>query len=82
MANLSQILARPIRSPGLDCEKYSPGVSRRCAYYLDNGACTRHDRFMCSEWLRVNASVPSTEAVLVELHKLRDHLAVQIAGGQ
>ena len=37
------------------CPHYSQVAgSKRCAHYLDGGACAREDEFMCIEWLRLN----------------------------
>ena len=37
------------------CPHYQPVPDgKRCAHYLDNGACDREDEFMCVEWLRLN----------------------------
>ena len=37
------------------CQHYSPTADgKRCAHYIDNGACDREDEFMCVEWLRLN----------------------------
>lgn len=37
------------------CPHYSTVAgSKRCAHYLDGGACARDDEFMCVEWLRLN----------------------------
>jgi hypothetical protein len=37
------------------CAHYQPVPDgKRCAHYLDNGACDREDELMCVEWLKVN----------------------------
>ena len=37
------------------CPHYSVVAGgKRCAHYLDGGACDREDEFMCVEWLRLN----------------------------
>ena len=37
------------------CPHYSPVAGgKRCAHYLEGGACAREDEFMCVEWLRLN----------------------------
>jgi hypothetical protein len=37
------------------CPNYSQVAgSKRCAHYLEGGACAREDEFMCIEWLRLN----------------------------
>lgn len=41
------------RPPGITCEKYLRGESKRCAHYTD-GICTRADEFVCLEWLKAN----------------------------
>lgn len=41
--------------PSFTCPHYRalPGT-KRCRAYMDDGACTRPDEFMCTEWLRAN----------------------------
>jgi hypothetical protein len=45
----------------ITCERYRklPG-SKRCQYYEDNGACRLSTNIMCVEWLKLNASRPSS----------------------
>lgn len=43
------------RPAGITCEKYGPGEGKRCVSYVDNGACSRPDEFMCVEWMKRNA---------------------------
>jgi hypothetical protein len=50
----------PERPSGITCDRYRPDDGKRCAYYLDNGACTRPDEFMCTEWLKRNAAQASS----------------------
>lgn len=46
----------PVTRPdGITCEKYAPGIGKRCVSYLENGACSRPDELMCVEWLKRNA---------------------------
>lgn len=47
--------------PGITCEKYVAAPDgKHCVSYLDNGACSRPDEFMCVEWMKHNAHRPST----------------------
>jgi hypothetical protein len=40
---------------GVDCPKYQPRAdSKRCAHYLDGGACALASELMCVEWLKRN----------------------------
>ncbi len=49
--------AAPVDRPaGITCEKYVPGEGKRCVSYVDNGACSRPDEFMCVEWMKRNAN--------------------------
>lgn len=43
------------RPAGITCPHYEaiPG-QKHCRHYLDNGACSRPDELMCSEWLKAN----------------------------
>jgi hypothetical protein len=42
-------------APGIDCPRYQPRASsKRCAHYLDGGACALATEFMCVEWLKAN----------------------------
>ena len=43
------------RPAGITCSHYEALPGRKhCRYYLENGACSRPDEFMCSEWLKAN----------------------------
>ncbi len=42
------------RPPGITCEKFLRSEGRRCAHYLQSGACALASEFMCVEWLRLN----------------------------
>lgn len=83
-------LLRRVRLPGITCEKYITGADgKRCAYYLEDGACVRPDEFMCVEWLGRNAHVPpvpadhaARQAALADLHQLRGRLAGSSGGGR
>jgi len=86
---LTDLLQR-VRPPGITCEKYTAGADgKRCAYYLDDGACVRPDEFMCVEWLRRNAHLPPApapdagrQAAIADLHQIRDRLAAQAGGAR
>jgi hypothetical protein len=42
-------------APGINCPRYQPRAgSKRCAHYLDGGACALATEFMCVEWLKAN----------------------------
>ena len=43
------------RPAGITCSHYDaiPG-QKHCRHYLNNGACSKPDEFMCREWLKVN----------------------------
>jgi hypothetical protein len=71
----------------ITCPKYVPIAGRRCAYYLDNGACVRPDLFMCVEWLVRNATLPqkadsTRTAALAHLHGLRSQVSHQTGAGR
>lgn len=45
------------------CPHYDPVPGgKRCKSYLDNGACSRPDEFMCVEWLKANPAAVKKEA--------------------
>lgn len=58
-------------STEIACPKYEPiPGSRRCAHYLDNGACARPDELMCVEWLKRNGHpVPRAPSVAAQPHE-------------
>ncbi len=42
----------------ITCPHYdAPAGEKRCRHYLKNGACSRPDEFMCTEWLKANGHV-------------------------
>jgi hypothetical protein len=55
--------------PGITCEKFVAGPDgKHCVSYLDNGACSHPDEFMCVEWMKHNAhrsSAPTTQTTTV-----------------
>jgi len=43
---------------GILCKKYvAISGQKRCMYYTGNGACSRKDELMCSEWVRKNPNL-------------------------
>jgi len=43
------------RPAGITCSHYEAIPGRKhCRHYLENGACSRPDEFMCTEWLKAN----------------------------
>ena len=39
----------------ITCEHYYPQADdKHCVFYLEDGACSRGDEFMCVEWLKAN----------------------------
>jgi len=39
----------------ITCEHYYPQAdNKHCVFYLEDGACSRGDEFMCVEWLKAN----------------------------
>ena len=49
------------RPAGITCPHYEAIPGRKhCRHYLDNGACSRPDELMCSEWLKANGHDQAT----------------------
>jgi hypothetical protein len=47
-------------SAAITCLHYEPtSQSRRCRWYIANGACARPDEFMCVECLKTNGYRPA-----------------------
>lgn len=68
--SLASRYAEPVQQAGqqkFTCPHYSPlPDSRRCRNYLDNGACSRPDELMCSEWLKANGQAVQEKAAPAE----------------
>jgi len=46
---------------GITCSHYEALPGRKhCRHYLENGACSRPDEFMCIEWLKANGHAQAT----------------------
>ena len=47
---------------GILCKKYvAISGQKRCMYYTGNGACSRKDELMCSEWVRKNPNLAAIQ---------------------
>lgn len=44
----------------ITCKDYERSPSG-CAHYLDGGACSREDQFMCAEWMKLNPAHSHTD---------------------
>ena len=58
MATSEQQSNQGSRPTGITCPHYEALPGRKhCRHYLDNGACSRPDEFMCTEWMKANGHV-------------------------
>ena len=61
MATSSRQSSQGDRPAGITCPHYEAIPGRKhCRHYLENGACSRPDELMCSEWLKANGHDQAT----------------------
>lgn len=67
MSLLDRLAVRQPSASAFECPKYRPlPGSKRCQHYVDGGACSLPDEFMCVEWLKANGQKVAPPAPGIE----------------